>query len=86
MSAERKTEVGVSHDERRESGTEILQVQNVALADATAKAGVSAWTPAMFKVRRCDESRMRPCAYPCSFTCVCWSRRSTPASTVTTGR
>ncbi|KAH7126989.1 general substrate transporter [Dendryphion nanum] len=32
------------------SSTEIRQVQNVALADATAKAGVSAWTPSMFKL------------------------------------
>jgi hypothetical protein len=37
---------------RRASLTsEIRQVQNVALADATAKAGVSPWTRAMFKVR-----------------------------------
>jgi len=38
--------------ERKESSstTEIIQVQNVALADATAKAGVSAWTSSMFKV------------------------------------
>jgi hypothetical protein len=37
---------------RRASLTsEIRQVQNVALADATAKAGVSPWTKAMFKVR-----------------------------------
>ena len=41
------------HARRRSSiGTaEIRQVQNVALADATAKAAVSPWTKAMFKVR-----------------------------------
>ena len=32
------------------SSTEVRQVQNVALADATAKAGVSPWTPTMLKV------------------------------------
>jgi hypothetical protein len=32
---------------------EIRQVQNVALADATAKAGVSPWTKAMFKLYLC---------------------------------
>lgn len=50
MSAWPKNEAGVSQDERRESATDIRQVQNVALADATAKAGVSPWTPAMFRV------------------------------------
>jgi len=43
-------DVGVSHSERPKSATEVRQVQNVALADATAKAGVSPWTPSMFKV------------------------------------
>lgn len=43
---------GRSSTTRRSSVTaEIRQVQNVALADATAKAGVSPWTRAMFKVR-----------------------------------
>lgn len=45
-------EVGVSHTERPKSATEVRQVQNVALADATAKAGVSPWTPSMFKVSK----------------------------------
>lgn len=53
MSAEPKYEVGVSHEERRESATDIRQVQNVALADATAKAGVSPWTTAMFRLYLC---------------------------------
>lgn len=53
MYSEPKAGVGVSHDERRESHstTDIRLVQNVALADATAKAGVSPWTRAMFRVR-----------------------------------
>jgi hypothetical protein len=51
MSTEDK-DAGTSHkvENRAGSVTEIRQVQNVALADATAKAGVSPWTPAMFKV------------------------------------
>ncbi|KAF2795406.1 general substrate transporter [Melanomma pulvis-pyrius CBS 109.77] len=51
--AEERKDVGVSTAERRGSVTEIRQVQNVALADATAKAGVSPWTPAMFKLYLC---------------------------------
>jgi hypothetical protein len=35
---------------RNSAATEIRQVHNVAFADAEAKAGVSPWTPAMFKV------------------------------------
>ena len=52
MSDIEKTEVGVSHIER-ENGhktTEIREVQNVALADATMKANLSPWTGRMFKV------------------------------------
>lgn len=56
MAPEPKSPVGVSHAERRGSATEIREVQNVALADATAKSGVSAWTPAMFRVRATDGS------------------------------
>ncbi|KAH7405840.1 general substrate transporter [Phaeosphaeria sp. MPI-PUGE-AT-0046c] len=42
------------HDRRRSSGSEdIRRVQNVALADATARAGVSPWTRAMFKLYLC---------------------------------
>jgi hypothetical protein len=37
---------------RRSSVHEVRHVQNVALADATAKANVSPWTRAMFKVSR----------------------------------
>ncbi|EAT91578.2 hypothetical protein SNOG_00083 [Parastagonospora nodorum SN15] len=45
---------GRSSTTRRSSVTaEIRQVQNVALADATAKAGVSPWTMAMFKLYLC---------------------------------
>lgn len=36
--------------QRNSAATEIRQVHNVAFADAEAKAGVSPWTPAMFKV------------------------------------
>lgn len=39
-----------SHIERSNSTAEIRQVQNVALADANAKANVRPWTKAMFKV------------------------------------
>lgn len=46
-----KRDVHTSHTERS-SFVEIRKVQNVAFADATAKAGVSPWTKAMFKVRR----------------------------------
>lgn len=51
MSTEHK-DAGASHKIENRAGTvtEVRQVQNVALADATAKAGVSPWTPAMFKV------------------------------------
>jgi hypothetical protein len=51
MSTEHK-DADISHkvEHRANSVTEIRQVQNVALADATAKAGVSPWTPSMFKV------------------------------------
>jgi hypothetical protein len=49
MSTEQK-EMGISHTATDDSGTEDRQVENVALADATAKAGVSPWTGAMFKV------------------------------------
>lgn len=53
VSDEKKGAVGVSHGEHvahAEHSGEVVQVQNVALADATAKAGVSPWTPSMFKV------------------------------------
>lgn len=52
MSDIEKTEVGVSHIEREHSHktTEIREVQNVALADATMKANLSPWTGRMFKV------------------------------------
>jgi hypothetical protein len=50
LPAEMQKDVGVSHAERPKSATEVRQVQNVALADATAKAGVSPWTKSMFKV------------------------------------
>ncbi|KAF2681349.1 MFS lactose permease-like protein [Lentithecium fluviatile CBS 122367] len=52
MSAEQK-EIGVTAAERRGSNTEIRHVQNVALADATAKSAVSPWTPAMFRLYLC---------------------------------
>lgn len=51
MSGTEKAGGGTDHNEHRDGNTEIRQVQNVALADATAKAGVSPWTGAMFKVR-----------------------------------
>lgn len=71
-----KDSIGASHVEKRGSATtQIREVQNVALADATAKSGVSPWTPAMFRVR---------IAYPgyfeeyeltnYSFTSACWLR------------
>lgn len=44
-------EMGVSHRERDSQGAEVLEVQNVALADATARAVVSPWTKRMFRVR-----------------------------------
>ena len=40
-----------SHTDGSNDQAEIRQVQNVALADATAKAGVLPWTNAMFKAR-----------------------------------
>jgi hypothetical protein len=70
MSSEPKAGVGVLHDERRESGTDIRHVQNVALADATAKAGVSPWTPAMFRVS-ISTQKMDSMLTLCSFTLVC---------------
>lgn len=53
MSSALKKEMDVWNEEPRgsDSVTDIREVQNVALADATARAGVSAWTPSMFKVR-----------------------------------
>lgn len=45
-----KRDVHTSHTERSSSTVEIRQVQNVAFADATAKANVRPWTKAMFKV------------------------------------
>lgn len=56
MSAEQKADVGVSHAERRGSTSEVRNVQNVALADATAKAGVTPWSKAMFRVSRCSQA------------------------------
>ncbi|ORY17422.1 general substrate transporter [Clohesyomyces aquaticus] len=53
MSAAHKARLAVSHAENRESTIDVRQVQNVALADATAKAQVSPWTPAMFKLYLC---------------------------------
>lgn len=51
MSDIEKTEVGVSHTEREHGHkTEIREVQNVALADATMKANLSPWTGRMFKL------------------------------------
>lgn len=50
MDFRHKRDVHTSHTERSSSTVEIRQVQNVAFADATAKAGVSPWTKAMFKV------------------------------------
>lgn len=52
MSDTEKTEVGVSHTEREHGHktTEIREVQNVALADATMKANLSPWTGRMFKL------------------------------------
>ncbi|KAF2254899.1 general substrate transporter [Trematosphaeria pertusa] len=52
-STEHKTGAGISQEERRGSATQVRNVQNVALADATAKAGVSPWTPAMFRLYLC---------------------------------
>jgi hypothetical protein len=46
-----KRDVHTSTTRRSSVTAEIRQVQNVALADATAKAGVSPWTKAMFKVK-----------------------------------
>jgi hypothetical protein len=51
METRHKRDVHTSHTRRNSITAEIRQVQNVALADATAKAGVSPWTKAMFKVR-----------------------------------
>ena len=52
-----KRDIHTSHTRRSSVQTaDIRQVQNVALADATAKAGVSPWTKAMFKVGRCMPS------------------------------
>jgi MFS family permease len=42
--------VHTSHSKHNSGITEIRQVHNVAFADATAKAGVSPWTRAMFRV------------------------------------
>ncbi|KAF2877000.1 general substrate transporter [Massariosphaeria phaeospora] len=50
---DKKSSIGASHRERQPSASQVHQVQNVALADATAKAGVSPWTPAMFKLYLC---------------------------------
>jgi MFS family permease len=48
----KRPEIHTSHTRRSSFGpAEIRQVQNVALADATAKAAVSPWTKAMFRVR-----------------------------------
>jgi hypothetical protein len=53
MDARQRRDVHTPHSTKRDSGaTEIRQVHNVAFANATAKAGVSPWTPAMFKVSR----------------------------------
>jgi hypothetical protein len=52
METRHKRDVHVREVRRSSVSAEIRQVQNVALADATAKAGVSPWTKAMFKVRR----------------------------------
>ena len=49
MDYRHKRDVHTSHTERS-SSTQIRQVQNVAFADATAKANVRPWTKAMFKV------------------------------------
>ena len=58
MTTEHKA-VGVTTAERRGSD-EVRHVQNVALADATAKAGVSPWTPSLFRVSACaHELRVR---------------------------
>jgi hypothetical protein len=51
METRHKSDMHTSHTRRSSVTAEIRQVQNVALADATAKAGVSPWTKAMFKVR-----------------------------------
>ena len=48
MSTEGK-DVGVSQTEKNDS-SEVINVQNVALADATAKSNVSPWTKSMFRV------------------------------------
>ncbi|KAH7402711.1 MFS lactose permease-like protein [Pyrenochaeta sp. MPI-SDFR-AT-0127] len=53
MDFRHKRDVHTSHTERSSSTVEIRQVQNVAFADATAKAGVSPWTKAMFKLYLC---------------------------------
>jgi hypothetical protein len=50
MDLPHKRDVHTSHTERSSSTMEIRQVQNVAFADATAKANVRPWTKAMFKV------------------------------------
>ena len=50
MDHRHKRDVHTSHTELSTSTTEIHQVQNVALADASAKANVRPWTKAMFKV------------------------------------
>lgn len=51
MHQQHKSEVRISHAERSSSSMQIRQVQNVAFADATAKANVRPWTKSMFKVR-----------------------------------
>jgi hypothetical protein len=51
MDHRHKRDVHTSHTERSSGTSEIRQVQNVAFADATAKANVRPWTKAMFKVR-----------------------------------
>ena len=50
MDHRHKRDVHTSHTERSNGTTQIRQVQNVAFADATAKANVRPWTKAMFKV------------------------------------
>ncbi|PSN69801.1 general substrate transporter [Corynespora cassiicola Philippines] len=53
MSSLQRRDPKYAHSERPDSTTEIRQVQNVALADATAKAGVTPWTRSMFKLYLC---------------------------------
>ena len=61
--AEPRKKSSALHIERHGSVTEIRQVQNVALADATAKAGVSPWTGAMFKVSTKRADQLWPPSY-----------------------